>query len=70
MEEKNKDWSEAVNLRRTGNTITNSKGPKRQTMVNKIQHRKLMIEQHEHHLKRKVNSGSLYIITILPLSNK
>ena len=62
MEEKNKGWSEAVNLRRTGNTITKSKGTKRQTMVNKIQHRKLMIEEHERYLKRKVNSDSLPII--------
>jgi hypothetical protein len=27
--------------------LPKSKGTKRQTMVNKIQHRKLMIEQHE-----------------------
>ena len=44
--------------RRTDNIITKRKRTKGQTMIYKIIHRKLKIEQHETHYKPLVNTGA------------
>ena len=44
-----KGKSEAVNRRRTDNTMTKTKGTKGQTTMYEILHRKLKIEKHEPH---------------------
>ena len=49
-----KGQSEAVNQRRDNTMQKRQKG---QTMIYKILHKKLNIEQHESHLKFEVNSG-------------
>jgi hypothetical protein len=43
-----------TNRKRTDNIMTNRKRTKRQTMIYKTLHRKLKIEQHEHHTKTGV----------------
>ena len=53
-----KGKSEYVNRRRTDNTIAKRKRAKKKTMIYKILYRKLKVEQHEHHLKSRVNSGA------------
>ena len=41
----------------TDETMDKRKRTKRQTMIYKTQHRKLTIEQHEHHKQSGMNSG-------------
>jgi hypothetical protein len=43
-----KRYTEVINRRRTGNTMTKRKKDKR-TIIYKTQHRKLQIDQHERH---------------------
>jgi hypothetical protein len=49
FEDKPKGKSEAVNRRRTDNTMAKTKGTKGQTTMYEILHRKLKIEKHEPH---------------------
>ena len=44
-----KRLTEAVNRRRTENTMATTKRAKEQTVINKTPHRKPKIEQHERH---------------------
>jgi len=48
--------SEAVNQRRTDNTMTNRRRKKGQNMIYKTLHTKLKVEHHEHHYKPGMNS--------------
>jgi len=52
MQEEFEDTKEVIrirNRRKTYNTMTKRKRTKRQTTIYKTLHRKLKIEQHEHH---------------------
>jgi len=53
-----KGQSEAVNQRRTDNTMTKGKSKQANTTKNKTLHRKLKIEQHEPHTKQEVFPGA------------
>jgi hypothetical protein len=44
-----KRYTEVINRRRTGNTMTKRKKTKEQTIIYKTLHRKLQIDQHERH---------------------
>ena len=49
--------SEAINIRKTENTMANRKRTKRQTIFYEVLHRKLKIAQNEPYLKRGANAG-------------
>ena len=49
--------SEAINLRKTENTMANRKRTKRQTIFYKVLNRKLKIAQNEPYLKTGINAG-------------
>jgi hypothetical protein len=51
------NYSEAVNRRKTDNTMAKRKLTKEHTTISKLLHRKIKIEQYESHNKADMNSG-------------